>query len=111
MGLIGGKFGLVLIIAVLVAAGISGGLLLVPLNAALQHESDQAKLGKTIAIQNFIDYFAMLFGAGFLGLLTHFGATPLQVFIALPIALAALALILRMPARGQTPLTTKPTAS
>ena len=45
----------------------------------------------------------MLFGAGFLGLLTHFGATPLQVFIALPIALAALALILRMPARVAHP--------
>ena len=97
LGLIGGLSGLAVIVGVLVATGVSAGLLIVPLNAALQNESDHAKLGKTIAIQNFVDYLAMLLGAGFLGVLTKFGATPLQVFIALPVALGVISLALRMP--------------
>jgi len=98
LGLLGGRLGLALIVAVLVAAGLCGGLLVVPLNAALQNESDHSRLGKTIAIQNFIDYFFMLFGAGFLAGLTKLGATPMQVFLALPVVLAVISLALRMPA-------------
>ena len=97
LGLLGGKFGLLPVIAALVASGIFAGLLLVPLNATLQHESDPGKLGKTIAIQNFVDYLSMLVGAGFLGGLTYFGFSPMQVFIALPVALALVSLALRMP--------------
>jgi len=110
LGLLGGKFGLVAVVVALVAAGVSAGLLLVPLNAALQDESDHAKLGKTIAIQNFIDYLAMLCGAGFLGALTHFNFTPAQVFLALPVALAVIALALRMPALRPTAAVTSPAA-
>ena len=102
LGLLGGKFGLAVIITALVATGIFGGLLLVPLNATLQNESDHTRLGKTIAIQNFIDYLSMLLGAGFLGLLTHFGASPMQVFLALPAALALISLALRMPSGATT---------
>jgi LPLT family lysophospholipid transporter-like MFS transporter len=83
------------VVGVLIAAGIFAGLMLVPLNAALQAESDHSHLGKTIAIQNFVDYLAMLLGAGFLGLLTGFGLGPKTVFVALAAALAALALALR----------------
>jgi hypothetical protein len=69
---------------------------LIPLNAALQHEGDHTKLGKTIAVQNFVDYFAMLIGAGFLELLSRFAFTPGQVFIALAATLALLAVALRV---------------
>lgn len=102
LGILGGHWGLALVIAALVISGIFAGLLIVPLNAALQHESDHTKLGKTISIQNFVDYLAMLVGAAFLGVLTHFGFTPAQVFIALPIALGLIALALRMPSNPPT---------
>jgi len=98
LGLLGGHFGLAIVVAALIGVGICAGLLIVPLNAALQHESDPAKLGKTIAIQNFIDYFSMLVGAGFLGVMTLLGLTPLQIFLALPVALALISFALRVPA-------------
>jgi LPLT family lysophospholipid transporter-like MFS transporter len=101
LGLLGGKFGLAAVIVVLVAAGLFAGLLIVPLNAALQDESDHTRLGKTIAIQNFIDYLAMLAGAGFLAVLTRFAFTPMQIFLALPVALALLSLALRVSAPGR----------
>ena len=97
LGLLGGKLGLAVVVVALVATGVCAGLLIVPLNATLQNESDHTRLGKTIAIQNFIDYLSMLLGAGFLGLLTHFGFSPLQVFVALPAVLALISLALRMP--------------
>ncbi len=97
LGLLGGKFGLAAVIAALLATGVFAGLLIVPFNAALQHESDHTKLGKTIAIQNFVDYLAMLIGAGFLQMLTQFGFSSLQIFLALPVALALISLALRMP--------------
>ncbi len=103
LGLLGGKFGLIPVVVALIGSGIFAGLLLVPLNATLQHESDPTKLGKTIAIQNFIDYLAMLIGAAFLGALTYFGFSPMHVFIALPIALALTSLALRMPADKPVP--------
>lgn len=101
LGLLGGHAGLAVVVVALVAAGVFAGLLIVPLNAALQHESDAGALGKTIAIQNFVDYCSMLAGAGFLGLLTKFGLAPTQVFIALPVALTLLALSLHIPEKSE----------
>jgi LPLT family lysophospholipid transporter-like MFS transporter len=95
LGLLGGAFGLALVIGVLVAAGVCAGLMIVPLNAALQAESDQTHLGKTIAIQNFVDYVAMLVGAAFLGMLTRFDLDPNAVFVALAAAVGLLAFLLR----------------
>jgi len=95
LGLLGGASGLAVVITVLVSAGLFSGLLLVPLNAALQSETNPAHLGKTIAIQNFVDYCAMLAGAGFLGILTGAGCGPKATFVALAIALALLAIALR----------------
>lgn len=100
LGLLGGRWGVAVAVAALIAAGISAGLLLVPLNAALQHESDHSKLGKTIAIQNFVDYLSMLVGAGFLRLLAGFNLAPTQVFVALAAALALLSLPLRIQTRA-----------
>ena len=96
LGLVGGQAGLVMAVLLLIATGLAAGLLLIPLNAALQHEGDQTKLGKTIAVQNFVDYFAMLGGAGFLQLLSKFNLTPGQVFVALAATLVALAIGLRV---------------
>lgn len=103
LGLLGGKFGLAAVVVALIGAGICAGLLIVPLNATLQNEGDHTELGKTIAIQNFVDYLAMLIGAAFLGGLTHFGFSPMQVFLALPVALGLIALALRMPAGQPAP--------
>lgn len=111
LGLLGGHAGLAVVIAALVAAGIFAGLLIVPLNAALQHESDPGKLGKTIAIQNFTDYLAMLVGAGFLGALTAAGLSPTQVFIALPIVLALASIALRLRTSEENSTAATATAS
>jgi len=81
---------------VLVVTGIVAGLLIVPLNAALQHESDPSKLGKTVAIQNFTDYLAMLVGAGFLALCTKINLDPAEVFVALAATVALLALAMHI---------------
>ena len=96
LGIVGGHAGLFLPITLLIVTGLAAGLLLIPLNAALQHEGDHTRLGKTIAVQNFVDYFAMLIGAGFLQALSSFNLTPGHVFIALAAALATLALALRV---------------
>ncbi|MBE7498756.1 MAG: MFS transporter [Verrucomicrobiales bacterium] len=95
LGLLGGTTGLAMVVAVLVAAGLCSGLLLVPLNAALQAETHPGHLGKTIAIQNFVDYCAMLLGAGYLGLLTLAGCGPKGMFLALAGALVVLSFGLR----------------
>lgn len=98
LGLLGGALGIIPIVTVLTATGTFAGLLIVPLNAALQNECDHTRLGKTVAIQNFIDYVSMLAGVSFLALLTKFELSPVQVFLALPVALTPLALVLRIPA-------------
>lgn len=102
LGLLGGRFGLPPAITALVLTGLFCGLLLVPLNAALQHESDQTKLGKVIAVQNFTDYMAMLVGAIFLQVLTALNLAPNQVYVVLAITLALIALALRTPALRRT---------
>lgn len=52
------------VILLLAAAGFAAGLFLIPLNAALQSESDPNKLGKTIAVQNLMDNVGMLIAGG-----------------------------------------------
>ena len=96
LGLIGGHAGLIAAVSCLVVTGLAAGLLLIPLNAALQHESDPSRLGKTIAVQNFVDYVSMLLGAGFLQLMTVFNLVPSRVFIALALTLLVFAGALRL---------------
>lgn len=97
LGWIGGHAGVVVAVLLLIGAGLAAGLLLIPLNAALQHEADSAKLGKTIAVQNFTDYTSMLVGAGFMTLCTHLGWLANATFVALAATLALCAFALRMP--------------
>jgi len=103
LGLVGGVWGVTVAALLLLITGLTAGLLLIPLNAALQHESDHTCLGKTIAVQNFVDYLSMLIGAAFLQMLTHFGFMPNRVFVALGIALALLSLVLRFSRATSSP--------
>jgi LPLT family lysophospholipid transporter-like MFS transporter len=105
LGILGGHWGLVPAVAVLVATGAASGLLLVPLNAALQSESDPAKLGKTVSVQNFTDYIGIACGAGYLSLLTRFNLGPNMDLIILGITVAVITVSLRLmgPSRGARP--------
>jgi len=96
LGFLGGHWGLPLVVVVLVVTGFFAGLLIVPLNAALQAESDQSKLGKTVSVQNFFDYSGMALGAGFLWLMTKLGLSPEMVFVVLAVVIAAIAVALGM---------------
>lgn len=55
------------VMGLLALAGAIAGLFLIPLNAALQAETDSGKLGKTIAIQNFVDNVGMILAALMVG--------------------------------------------
>ncbi|HEY5228578.1 MAG TPA: MFS transporter, partial [Opitutaceae bacterium] len=69
LGLLGGKFGLFPVVLALIVTGAAAGLLVVPFNAALQSETDQTKLGKTVSIQNLTDYIGIAAGAAYLSFL------------------------------------------
>lgn len=105
LGLLGGTFGLSIVILVLIVTGAAAGLLVVPFNAALQSETDPARLGKTVAIQSCTDYIGIAVGAAYLLLLSRYNLNPNQVLIALGITVAAIALgmgALAKPRRAQT---------
>ncbi len=92
-----GIYFLPMVIGMLIAVGIAAGLFLIPLNAALQAESDNTKLGKTIAVQNFADNLGMIGAALFI-----FGASKLhfdssQIFLGLAIIVAGIVVWLRLP--------------
>ena len=74
--------------AVLVLAGVAAGLFLIPLNAALQAESDPTKLGKTIAVQNLFDNTGMCLAAGYVFIAAKAGVTASGVFLGLAIGVA-----------------------
>lgn len=97
LGLVTPAAGIGVVIALLIGSGIAAGFFLVPLNASLQAESDQSALGKTIAVQNFVDYMTMLIAAGFVWALSRAGLTASQIFIALAAFAAFLVCFLRIP--------------
>ncbi|MGA7725936.1 MAG: MFS transporter [Opitutaceae bacterium] len=104
LGILGGRWGLLPAVLVLVATGAASGLLIVPLNAALQSESDPARLGKTVSVQNFTDYMGIAVGAGYLSFLTRFKLGPNQDLIVLGITVAAITVALGFPRpRGDQP--------
>lgn len=95
-----------LVIGLLVAAGFAAGLFLIPLNAALQAESEPTKLGKTIAVQNLFDNVGMALAGGLVWgcanaeSLVRVSVSAGQVFYVLA-GLVILALLwLRFPARS-----------
>ena len=87
------------VMVLLVAAGVAAGLFIIPLNAALQAESDPQKLGKTIAVQNFCDNCGMIL-AGllvFACVKAHLSAS--QVFLVLAVLVVVVVAWLRIPAK------------
>ncbi|MBS0632166.1 MAG: MFS transporter [Verrucomicrobia bacterium] len=96
LGLLGGHHGLTLVVLVLILTGAAAGLLIVPVNAALQSESDPTTVGKTVAIQNFADCIGIAVGAAFLGFLTKQGLNPHQSLMVLGGIVAAITLALRV---------------
>ncbi len=86
-------------IGVLIVAGVFAGLFLIPLNAALQAESHQDKLGKTIATQNFIENTAMLAAGVFAWVNVKKGFDPSQLFFCLAVLVAVVVAWLRIPER------------
>ncbi|MEN9674816.1 MAG: hypothetical protein RIS76_712 [Verrucomicrobiota bacterium] len=85
------------VMAVLIGSGMAAGLFLIPLNAALQSESDPQKLGKTIAVQNFCDNVGMIL-AGLIVLgCTRAGLSASQVFLVLAVLVTVVVAGLRIP--------------
>lgn len=99
LGWLPGSVGFLVIVPALVMAGLMAGLLIVPLNASLQHETDHTALGKTIAVQNVVDYGGMLVGAGMLGGVTKMGWTAHQAFLALAVVVVLLTLGMKLSTR------------
>jgi LPLT family lysophospholipid transporter-like MFS transporter len=75
------------VVGVLILAGIAAGLFLIPLNAALQAESDPNKLGKTIAVQNLSDNLGMCLAGGYTFLATVSRVSASGVFMGLAVIL------------------------
>lgn len=96
LGWLPGSVGFLVIVPALVLAGVMAGLLIVPLNASLQHETDQKALGKTIAVQNVVDYAGMLVGAALLGVMTKFGWNAHHCFLGLAIVVVLMTLGMKM---------------
>jgi LPLT family lysophospholipid transporter-like MFS transporter len=87
------------VVALLVATGIAAGLFLIPLNAALQAESDPAKLGKTIAVQNLGDNLGMLTAGAYVFASVKAGLSSSGVFLGLAIGVVAVTAWMRFTAR------------
>lgn len=92
LGLLGGHFGLVPVVLALVVTGAAAGLLIVPFNAALQSETDPAKLGKTVSIQNCTDYVGIAVGAAYLSFLSRMELNPNQDMMVLGATVAVITL-------------------
>jgi LPLT family lysophospholipid transporter-like MFS transporter len=99
------------VIALLLLAGVMAGLFLIPLNAALQAESHQGKLGKTIATQNLIENAAMRGGSAFAYFNVTIGFDPSQIFLALAGLVAVICAFLGFPRGVPAPVVDTPAAT
>lgn len=77
------------VVLLLVAAGVAAGLFLIPLNAALQAESDPARLGKTIAVQNLGDNLGMLLAGAYVFAGVQGGISSSGIFLGLAVGVIA----------------------
>jgi LPLT family lysophospholipid transporter-like MFS transporter len=109
LGLLPGSAGFLVIVPALVLAGVMAGLLIVPLNASLQHETDQKALGKTIAVQNVVDYAGMLIGAGLLSVMTGFEWTAHQCFLGLALVVVLMTVGMKLSAKPAAEVPTRTT--
>jgi LPLT family lysophospholipid transporter-like MFS transporter len=90
------------VVLLLVATGIVAGLFLIPLNAALQAESDQTKLGKTIAVQNLGDNLGMLLAGAYVFAGVKAGLSASGVFLGLAVGVAAIAACMKFSPKSVT---------
>ncbi len=81
----------------LIGTGVLAGLFLIPLNAALQSESDQGKLGKTIATQNFVDNLGQLAAGMMVYSGVRAGLDASGIFLFLSAVLALVVTVLKVP--------------
>jgi len=91
--------GRVSVIVLLLATGAVAGLFLIPLNAALQSESDASKLGKTIATQNFIDNLGMVGAGAMVFMANRMNTGSSEIFLGLAVILALVVTGLKVPSR------------
>lgn len=82
---------------VLATVGMAAGLFLIPINAALQAESDPGKLGKTIAVQNLLENVAMCGAGVYTFAAAKAGLSPSGVFLGLAAIVGAAMIFLRFP--------------
>ena len=87
------------VVLLLVGTGVAAGLFLIPLNAALQSETDPAKLGKTIAVQNLGDNLGMCLAGAYAFASVKAGLSSSGVFLGLAIGVAGLVTWLRLAGR------------
>jgi LPLT family lysophospholipid transporter-like MFS transporter len=85
------------IIVVLLLAGAVAGLFLIPLNAALQNECNPARLGKTVAAQNFTDNLSMVAAGGLILVASQAGVSASGVFLCLAVLVALVTTALKVP--------------
>ena len=88
------------VVLLLVAAGVAAGLFLIPLNAALQAESDPARLGKTIAVQNLGDNLGMLLAGAYVFAGVQGGISSSGIFLGLAVGVAAVVAWMRFTPRA-----------
>jgi len=86
------------VVTLLVATGIAAGLFLIPLNAALQAESDETKLGKTIAVQNLGDSLGMCTASAYSFACVKAGLSSSGVFLGLAFGVTVIVACLKYPA-------------
>jgi LPLT family lysophospholipid transporter-like MFS transporter len=100
LGVLPGSAGFYVIVPALCLSGVMAGLLVVPFNAALQNETDHSALGKTIAVQNVVDYAGMLLGAGLLGAMTKLDWSAHTCFLGLAGVIVLLTLGMKLSAKA-----------
>ena len=86
------------VVGLLIGTGIAAGFFLIPLNAALQSESDPGKLGKTIAVQNLVDNIGMSCASLLCLISVKAGISASGVFLVLAAVTIAIVFFLRIPA-------------
>ena len=88
------------VVGLLIGTGIAAGFFLIPLNAALQSESDPGKLGKTIAVQNLVDNIGMSCASLLCLISVKAGISASGVFLVLAAITSAIVFFLRIPANA-----------
>ena len=88
------------VVGLLIGTGIAAGFFLIPLNAALQSESDPGKLGKTIAVQNLVDNIGMICACLLCLISVKADISASGVFLVLAAITTAIVFFLKIPANA-----------